>query len=1065
MSAVAAGGVNADSIGYPGPPDRPHGVEPQTAALWKSLGMHVPPAVMRQSREFHESAIQKVLTTIAFKLDLLQQATEENTRLMASQQYVDEELKKVRQVVSSQEAKVLNAARSSAQSGVAAMQRRIDAQNQKLNLQQQQNKVMWEEVTAVKKQLAEEEAAEAAIMGASVDAINLAASEDKMAELFDMVARQSEEQSAHAQSLMHRQNELAAEKDAELRSLKDDIAQHNARNIKNSADREAKLHADLERVQHDGAVMGEAASQQLQQLQGQVNSSDASASAIKELERRLKAEAELHERQGAELAMEAQRRSDEMEQALAAKLDSLAASGGGSTSPEEVEALMAQQQAMLSERASAHREAAALAEGQAMGQVESLAMQLEEAKNRGATDVLELNEALAAERLRLETMQRRAQETSEAHDHQVAEEMARLKEELLKADSSDAIATQMERVRQETAARMEEQARAQEAERASMMQQMAAIQERLQQEQARSEAPAASEGAEELAALKAAMAASSAQLETQLAQLAAREGDNQQLQSEANEQRQAREAARIEALQAQLGADAQRMEALQEQLKLERAAAAAGSSPEAPLSPVGEQQQSGADAERSKMSSRGKKRLQRKVEAHAEIEDLRGRVGGLTLKMSRLTKLLSGIQGAEDFIPFVTKRLGELGDEKADKTAVVELEQRLLDAGVGGGESMGNSLLQMENSIEELASSVAAMVTGKPDMEQVTEATGQAEERLRRELEKHAAELVRVYKSTTERLDTVDETKAEREWIQDLVDRVRRQVGGLKKQIAESSADGGGMEVGGVGGMGGGRAAVASDRQIAGRLDHLRGAMQMFVKGEHPLNWPPSITHTAGNRTVKGGPGQQLVFRAGFPMSNPNVSLPTRTANDPVSGIEREFMHRSIASMGSLSPSAAQELIPRLSSTTDGSLLGRSVGSAEFESATAVMTSDLVDRFRKSIWPPPSIPAFGSWPSAADVMDRADAMLAKTQEFGSTMGSTSSHWRDGDTSGPLAPLSPPRRTKRTSAVAQHQMAKMAGRGPGASPRKALSPSPASPQFATLQVRANGRASAPPGPTF
>eukprot|EP01048_Picozoa_sp_COSAG05_P015009 COSAG05_NODE_1756_length_4142_cov_1.848627_3_plen_120_part_00 len=66
-------------------------------------------------------------------------------------------------------------------------------------------------------------------------------------------------------------------------------------------------------------------------------------------------------------------------------------------------------------------------------------------------------------------------------------------------------------------------------------------------------------------------------------------------------------------------------------------------------------------------------------------------------------------------------------------------------------------------------------------------------------------------------------------------------------------------------------------------------------------------------------------------------------------------------------------------------------------------------------------------------MNQTQNNLGMTQGSGapgsSSLGSTggSQHWRDADTKGMLAPLSPARRLKRNSANATHQMAKAAGR--------------------------------------
>eukprot|EP01052_Picozoa_sp_SAG31_P062663 SAG31_NODE_21633_length_544_cov_8.316854_1_plen_48_part_01 len=43
--------VAPDAIGYPGPPGKPTPVAPETANLWRSLGIHIPPQTLRESRE------------------------------------------------------------------------------------------------------------------------------------------------------------------------------------------------------------------------------------------------------------------------------------------------------------------------------------------------------------------------------------------------------------------------------------------------------------------------------------------------------------------------------------------------------------------------------------------------------------------------------------------------------------------------------------------------------------------------------------------------------------------------------------------------------------------------------------------------------------------------------------------------------------------------------------------------------------------------------------------------------------------------------------------------------
>ena len=114
-------------------------------------------------------------------------------------------------------------------------------------------------------------------------------------------------------------------------------------------------------------------------------------------------------------------------------------------------------------------------------------------------------------------------------------------------------------------------------------------------------------------------------------------------------------------------------------------------------------------------------------------------------------------------------------------------------------------------------------------------------------------------------------------------------------------------------------------------------------------------------------------------MASNSVSIPSRMSTDNVSGVTRQSFSSSYANSGNLSRSATASLLPRLAGavdpfTTDGA------GGPKLDEST-VLTEDLVNRFRQSIWPPPSIPAFGSWPDATDVLDRArDIVSAQVRQ-------------------------------------------------------------------------------------
>jgi hypothetical protein len=173
---------------------------------------------------------------------------------------------------------------------------------------------------------------------------------------------------------------------------------------------------------------------------------------------------------------------------------------------------------------------------------------------------------------------------------------------------------------------------------------------------------------------------------------------------------------------------------------------------------------------------------------------------------------------------------------------------------------------------------------------------------------------------------------------------------------------------------------------------------------------------------------------------------------------------RETMAHGQLTRAAASELLPRMMSEADFNATMGSLAGGE----SATLTADLVDRFRKSIWPPPSVPAFGSWPSPGDVLDRAES-LGQTANLGSTApagGFGASAANISASSGPLSPLREESRsglrspTRTPSRLQMQRGARTKGGGVKMTPptvRRQVEPEP---EFQTLQVR-TGRASAPP----
>ena len=251
--------------------------------------------------------------------------------------------------------------------------------------------------------------------------------------------------------------------------------------------------------------------------------------------------------------------------------------------------------------------------------------------------------------------------------------------------------------------------------------------------------------------------------------------------------------------------------------------------------------------------------MQRKLDQQVLIEELRGRVGALTLKMGRLGNLLTGLpDNMDDFIPFVNQKLVSLEENKANKTMVTTLEQKLMDMGVGGGESMSNALQSMEGSIDDLAAKVAELFATQVDLSQVTGETDKVEERIQEEIDKLAAEIVRVYRTTDERIDGVDEVKAEKDWIEDLMTKIRRQVGALKKKVGE----GGGAPEGMMSALQG-----SLQQQLMVKViptpSHVLGRISPIFSPFFPVFCAFSPSRRGGsNEPQAGAQGQETVARA-----------------------------------------------------------------------------------------------------------------------------------------------------------------------------------------------------------
>ena len=402
-----------------GPPQQPTGVDHATTELWKSLGIHVPPTVLRESREYHESALHGIFTTIALKLEELTKNTEDNRLRMATQKDVNRELAQLRAAVSSQEAKVLNAAKATSQAGVASMSDRIDRQNKKLALMTQQQMHVWDEVKHVKAQLAEDEALDGLLGDSDVDVINMQASEAKMQELFSRVADVSHEADVRMEQLLVSQTA----KDREMEELKSSLQSQETQNAKMarmSANREAKLYSEMSEMKaasdmtssdmaefhsEQAGALGAAniaAAKQIEDMKRELQASTAGALGVDQadasererqlqaLEQRLQLESQAQAMERKEFAAAADQARSQMESEIAAKLEmAMAATANGNSSSDEVAALIEQQQKMLQQQAEMQKQAALASEAHAASQVALLAEQLEterQARSSAQTD-------------------------------------------------------------------------------------------------------------------------------------------------------------------------------------------------------------------------------------------------------------------------------------------------------------------------------------------------------------------------------------------------------------------------------------------------------------------------------------------------------------------------------------------------------------------------------------------------------------------------------------------------------------------------------------------------------
>ena len=182
----------------------------------------------------------------------------------------------------------------------------------------------------------------------------------------------------------------------------------------------------------------------------------------------------------------------------------------------------------------------------------------------------------------------------------------------------------------------------------------------------------------------------------------------------------------------------------------------------------------------------------------------------------------------------------------------------------------------------------------------------------------------------------------------------------------------------------------------------------------------------------RSGLGQQIVYRGGFPMANPRVSLPHRRDDSlaQTTGIVREGLSNSVtragfaAEMSGTARSLQRDMLPRLQNGGGG------VDDDEGLNAAAVqLTEEMVDRFRKSIWPPPSIPAFGSWPNVNDVLERARDIVSAGGEhsmMSSSAGMLGRMTDLGSTTASFGQASSPTKPPRSSSVLSSSKARVKG---------------------------------------
>lgn len=874
--------VPPDAIGYPGKPGKPTPVDPETANLWRSLGIHIPPQTLRDSRENHERSLHKILTAIAIKLEKLSRSSAESGGAMARQDEVNAEFAKVRKEMSIMDTKALSAARAAGQSAVAALTEKVTRTDQKLKLLTTQSTTMRRELSEVKHILAEEDAADAALDNNDVDYLEMSKDEDAVKEMYAQVTEQADRAEQKMMEVLLEQQS----KNAELSAMRAEMSGANARSqdlfqrqSAGQADREARLQEEIRKMQSEmssggdqmaalqqeqAAAMAEAeasATQRMLDLHAKLDaeqeqlkasmsgdskeSAEAMEKQIAALNAKMKEEAAALDKARNQVSAAAERKQaklreemDQQQAAMRAKMASLEsqsimdAAAAEAKTASLLDQLQKEQAEMAAKDDGKKTEAQKEAEKRNAAEIDRLQSMISDQANQApiATgtpeEMQKIFEQLEAERAKLDSMQQSHAVAEGDMEKGLTSEMKRLQKQLEAAQKESAdgsegaasraesLAAELQGQQAEAEKRAAHEKMIREAEQAAIMQQMARLQSALeserdktltleQQQEVDAAAKAQNELAASMATLQEDLAASKQKMESMEAN-GDTQGSEQAAQArsanEALEAKLAAEQARMKEMEtAAASAQANMMSGMEE---TQRRAAQQMSDMEAQmrsqLGAIGdasamaeaEQKALGASrtAARAAMGSRGagKTRVQRKLEQKVEVEELRGRVGALTIKMGRLTKLLTMMDGADD-IPGLLKILRE---QKADRSELKELEDRLVAAGVGGGASMGNALRQMEENITEHAAQIANIIVTKADVGDVNGAADRAKEDLMAELEKHAAQLAKLYAETTGRMDGLDEDKAERDWIEDLIAKIRRQVAGLKKKVNEGAVDG-----------------------------------------------------------------------------------------------------------------------------------------------------------------------------------------------------------------------------------------------------------------------------------